>query len=186
MKLLCLTLIGILGIVIPAWSQKPADDNASSSKDRDSQTKEAHSRSEAEAEESEEAAPDPDAIGEDCVGFLRATLAIPPNAHVTTSCPQCPPSKTPVEVLKFNDFKIDRLTNPSKDSCVADVTIRAQFNPSSGGKIFGGLVGWISKEQKKAYELGQTPSGPQTYKVRVFYRRSQGVWRTVEFGHSPS
>jgi hypothetical protein len=183
MKLLCLALIGVLGIITPVWSQESADKSAGPSKDRDSQTKE--SLSHHEAEESEDA-PDPDAIGEDCVGFLRATQAIPPNARVTTSCPECPPSKTAIEVLKFDDFKIDRLTNPSKDSCVADVTIRAQFNPSSGGKIFGGLIGWIAPKHRKAYELGKTPFGLQTYKVRVFYRRSHGVWRTVEFGHSAS
>lgn len=183
MKLLCLTLIGIIGLFLPACSAKSADKNPSPSKDRDSQTKEA--LADRESEEAEDA-PDPDAIGEDCVAFLRATRAIPPNARVTTTCPQCPPSKTAVEVLKFDDFKVDRVTNPSKDRCVADVTIRAQFNPSSGGKIFGGLVGWISQKQKRAYELGQAPAGPQSYKVKVFYRRTGSVWRTVEFGRGAS
>jgi hypothetical protein len=123
--------------------------------------------------------PEPDQIGEDCVAFLRATKAVPPN-RANGNCPQCPTSTNDPEVLQFNNFEIKK-ASLSENGCRVDVEIGARFNPSAGGTIVGGLIGWISPEQRKQYSLGQTPAGLQHYAVKVFYRRDGEGWRAVEF-----
>ncbi len=134
--------------------------------------------SEDEAAESE-VAPDPDQIGEDCVAFLRATKAVPTNGE-KKDCPECPGGSAAVEVLKFNTFRIEKIS-PSKTNCNVLVEIRAEFNPGPGGTITGGLVGWISPEKRELYRQGKTPAGQQFYKVKIAYNRSGGSWRPVEF-----
>lgn len=131
-----------------------------------------------EAEENDRA-PDSDQIGEDCVAFLRATRAVPAKRD-SGACPECPTSDNDPEVLQFVSFKIKKITG-GEESCRADVVIQAQFNPSSGGIVAGGLVGWIPLAERKDYALGKTPSGARTYKVGVVYKREGGVWRPIEF-----
>lgn len=138
------------------------------------------SNEEAESEATEsELAPDPDHIGEDCVAFLRATKAVPTDG-AKKDCPECPSESAPFEVLKFNTFRIEKVS-PSGSSCEVLAEIRAEFNPSPGGTITGGLVGWISPAQRELYTQGQTPAGQQVYKVRIAYNKSGGFWRAVEF-----
>ena len=127
----------------------------------------------------EENQPDSEAIGEDCVAFLRATTA-PPSNEKGADCPECPPPGALPEVLKFDDLKIDHFS-PSPDRCEVSVRILATFNPSTRSPIVGGLTAWISPEQKKLYLLGQVPSEQQIYKVNIVYRRTgQGGWHAVE------
>ena len=117
-------------------------------------------------------------IGEDCVAFLRATKAVSASRE-NSDCPQCPGNGA-FEVLRFNGFKIEKIS-PSEAGCEVTVEIHAEFNPSPGGNIAGGLTAWISPEKREQYARGQTPAGAQFYKVKVFYRRPDGFWRAVEF-----
>ena len=96
------------------------------------------------------------------------------------ACPTCPSEGTDYEVLQFLGFKIKKIT-PSASGCDVAVEIRAEFNPSPGGTIVGGLTGWIPPEKREQYAQGKTPPGPQLYDVNVTYRRTDGVWRAVEF-----
>ena len=189
MRLLCLAFATAIGLFLASCSEKSdADTGGKPKKEADRQELAARKpRVEAEADsdavkpgESEEEEVDPEEIGEDCVAFLRATHATPPGQE-SMPCPQCPGgSANPPEVLKFNNFKINK-TSTSGDTRTVDVTIHAQFNPSNRGNIVGGLVGWIPLEQRKQYAEGKTPSGEQVYKVRVIYKRTKGAWRAVEF-----
>ena len=45
----------------------------------------------------------------------------------------------------------------------------------------GGLVGWISPEQRAQWLHGQTAAGEQIYHVKITYRRTGKDWRAVEF-----
>ncbi|MEP6604111.1 MAG: hypothetical protein ABJB69_09205 [Spartobacteria bacterium] len=132
-----------------------------------------------EAKEESELAPPEDEIAEDCVAFLRSTKTVPANP-ANADCPQCDANAEAKEVLKFDSIKVDR-TKCSESTCEIDVTIRATFNPSPPGVIAGGLTGWISPERRAQYSHGQTPSGAQTYQVKVTYRRAATGWRAVEF-----
>lgn len=145
----------------------------------ESERAEEHSAIQHEEGEEGEIGPENDEIGEDCVGFLRATRATKVPVG-TADCPACPASDVRPEVLHFRDFAVER-KSCSETNCSVEVTIKALFNPSTGGRIVGGLTGWISPAQKEQYARGETPAGLQTYKVHVIYRRDRGVWRAVEF-----
>jgi hypothetical protein len=136
----------------------------------------------AEGEAEREQHPAEDEIAEDCVAFVRATTT--GVAHgASADCPQCPGGTGAMEVLKFEDIKVDRMT-PSPSGCEIDVALHARFNPSKGGPIAGGLTGWITPDQKARYLRGETPPGQQTYHVKVIYRREGNRWRAVEFDRS--
>lgn len=149
----------------PADNDQPKGENVIASKDPAS-------------EEENDTRPPDDQIGEDCVVFLRSTRTVPTN-EPNKECPQCPANEG-AEVLKFENLKIDRVT-ASGSVCEAAVTIHATFHPSKGGEIAGGLISWITPEQRTQYRLGQTPAGEQVYQVKITYRRSGDIWRPVEF-----
>ena len=165
MRLLCLTFVATIGLLLASCSEKPdADDAKKPTKETDRQELAAGKAGEevaAENEksgESEEEEVDPEEIGEDCVAFLRATLATPPGEE-SMPCPKCPGgSVNPPEVLKFDNFQINKAST-SGDTRVVDVTIQAHFNPSAHGNIVGGLVGWIPLEQRKQYAEGKDAIG---------------------------
>lgn len=87
-------------------------------------------------------------------------------------------------MLSFRHIKTDAVSC-SGDTCTVVVTIRAVFNPGSGETLAGGLTGWIPPEQRSAYLSGHTPSGEQTYRVQITYKRRGGAWRAVEFDRAP-
>ena len=87
-------------------------------------------------------------------------------------------------MLTLRRMKTDSVSC-SDDTCTVLVTIRAMFNPGAGERIAGGLTGWISPEQRSAYLRGHTPSGEQTYHVRITYKLRGQVWRAVEFDRAP-
>ncbi len=136
-------------------------------------------RTEGDEADEAEAAPENEEIGEDCVAFLRATRATSA-APGTADCPQCPTSDTRPEVLHFEHFEVNRISS-SEGACQVAVTIHARFNKSAGGRIVGGLIGWISPDKREQYERGETPAGSQVYKVSVIYQRRKGAWKAVEF-----
>ncbi len=181
MKLSTLLFLAALSLQLASCSEKPTAAKSTESEE----TKESASRGEKEEADADEkseseAAPEPEEIGEDCVGFLRATRSVLTDG-AATECPDCPQgSNTSHEVLKFETFEIDKVTT-SEGSCEASVRIHAVFNPSAGGKIVGGLTGWISPEQKDSYAHGKTPAGRQIYKVKIIYRRPLGYWKPIEF-----
>lgn len=129
-----------------------------------------------------DAKPDADQIGEDCVAFLRSTTVVTP-IRAAGECPQCPVGEAPAEVLKFRDLDIERVST-SGQVCEVIVRLRGSFNRSIGGAISGGLVGWIDPEQRAAYARGETPAGPQVFRVHVTYRRTDKGWRAIEFARA--
>ena len=129
------------------------------------------------APEEDESQPDSDQIGEDCVGFVRATRTVSGDGK-NSECPECPAQGN--EVLKFEAAKVERVS-PSGPGCEVDVAIRATFNPSTSREITGGLVGWIPAEQRTQYLRGLIPSGQQVYHVTITYRREGDEWQAVEF-----
>jgi hypothetical protein len=145
----------------------------------DSKTQPEATGSEFSGDEDREVAPDSDQIGEDCVAFLRATRAVSPQKG-SGVCPQCPAGDNNPEVFQFQSFKIGKIA-AADGSCQVDVVIQARFNPSAGGTISGGLVGWISQGDRKDYAAGKTPTGLRTYRVGVVYRREDSVWQPIEF-----
>lgn len=196
MKILCLTFAVCAGFLAASCSEKPGADSGGNSKPPKEKPRQdfaaaeakkngpSDSASESEGapkkEEAEEVVPEPDEIGEDCVAFLRATKAVPAHPK-STECPTCPGNNATVEVLRFENFKIGKVAFTGATTCEVAVEIHAQFNPSQGGNIVGGLTGWISPEQRKGYADGKTPSGLQVYKVKVTYQRTDGRWRANEF-----
>jgi hypothetical protein len=130
------------------------------------------------AEVEDESQPEVDQIAEDCVAFVRATKVLPEAQTVSSDCPTCPAEGA--DVFTFRHMKIDKISC-SEETCTVMATIRAEFNPGSGKTIAGGLTGWIPPEQRSAYLNGQTPSGEQTYQVRITYKRREDQWRAVEF-----
>lgn len=189
MKILCLSFLACLGLL--TWSCSGKSDADASKKPKSSDEKSLlatadkdtpsndSSESKGDSERKSEAVPDPDAIGEDCVAFLRATKAIPAHPE-SNACPTCPTSNATVEVLQFQRFNIDNVSFEGSN-CEISVRIFAQFNPSSGGPISGGLLAWIPPEQREQYARGETPAGQQVYKVKVTYTRDGPSWRPVEF-----
>lgn len=181
MRIIRLTVVSLLAVLTISCSEKTTRTAAAPEKEYSEAERESAARdgkSSAEADEAKERAPESEEIGEDCVAFLRSTKATPPNRE-NKDCPQCP-SDAAVEVLKFDDFHVDRVT-PGESSCKVAVTIKGQFNPSSSGEIVGGLTGWITPEQKAQYLRGETPTGQQIYQVKIIYQRTGGAWRAAEF-----
>jgi hypothetical protein len=174
-------LIFVAGIVTASCSEKPAPD-----REKDANTSEASRElvreSEVEtAEGGDELQPGEDEIGEDCAAFVRSTKVVPARA-ASTDCPGCPAEGT--DVLAFRHMKTDSISC-SGDACTVVATIRAVFNPGAGETIAGGLTAWIPPEQRSAYLSGHTPSGEQTYRVQITYKRPGQAWRAVEFDRAP-
>src|SRR5437868_5378999 len=129
------------------------------------------------SEDEDESQPGKDDIEEDCAAFVSSTKVVPARA-AATDCPGCSVEGT--AVLSFRGLKMDAVSC-SGETCTVVVTIRAVFNPGSGEKFAGGLTAWIPPEQRTAYLSGHTPSGDQTYRVRMTYKRRDGAWRPIEF-----
>jgi hypothetical protein len=170
-------LIFVAGIITASCSEKSAPD-----REKDANRSETPREPEVEAAQAgDELQPPEDKIGEDCVAFVRSTKVVPARA-ATTDCPGCPAGGT--DVFSFRHMKTDALSC-SGDTCTVLVTIRAVFNPGSGETVAGGLTAWIGQEQRSAYLSGQTPSGEQTYRVQITYKRRGEGWRAVEFDRAP-
>ena len=155
--------------------------SAEADRDRPTHPASASSAQGANAREGEgsEPQPSPEDISDDCLAFVWLTKAVPGDA-ANPNCPQCPPSKEATQVLAFRSAQVQRVSCTG-ERCEADVVIRANFNPSKGGTITGGLTGWISPEQREQYARGETPSGEQSYEVVITYARDNNAWRVVEF-----
>ena len=174
-------LIFVAGIITASCSEKSAPDW-----EKDANTSEAPRElvreSEVEtAEGGDERQPGEDQIGEDCAAFVRSTKVVPARA-AATDCPGCPTGGT--AVLAFRGMKTDSVSC-SGDTCTVVVTIHAVYNPGSGETVTGGLTAWLPPEQRNAYLSGQTPSGEQTYRVRITYKRGGATWHAVEFDRAP-
>ena len=130
-----------------------------------------------QAEEKEdEGQPREDEIGEDCVGFVRATKIVP--QATATDCPGC--SREGSELFAFRQMRVERISC-SAETCQATVELRLAFNPAPAGTISGGLTAWISPEQRTQYLNGQPPEGEAVYRVKVIYKRTANGWRAIEF-----
>ena len=150
--------------------------------ERSAPSRENANRSEMEtAENGSELQPDKDQIEEDCAAFVRSTKVVSARA-VATDCPGCPAGGT--AVLAFRGMKTDAVSC-SGETCNVVVTIRAVYNSGSGEKITGGLTAWLPPEERSAYLSGRTPSGEQTYRVQIIYKRRGPAWRAVEFDRAP-
>ena len=174
-------LIFVAGIITASCSEKSAPD-----REKDVNASEAPREmvreSEVEtAEGGDESQPGKDEIEEDCAAFVRSTKVVPARA-AATDCPGCPAGGT--AVLAFRGMKTDAVSC-SDDTCTVVVTIHAVFNPGSGETVTGGLTAWIPPEQRSAYLSGHMPSGEQTYRVRITYKRRGAAWRAVEFDRPP-
>lgn len=187
-----ITLIFVAAVITASCSEKPRLDRTKNSNAEEAKptrqairTQEQANQSEIarstapEAERENERQPQEDEIGEDCVAFLRATKVIPAQ-RANADCPDCPDVAEAKEVLTFQQFQTDRISC-SATTCEVAVTIRAIFNPGPGGEITGGLTAWISPEQRTAYLRGDTPPGPQVFRVKVTYKRNGKGWRAIEF-----
>jgi hypothetical protein len=131
--------------------------------------------SKAEQNEKEEQPAD-DEIAQDCVAFVRATKVLPQPAG--GDCPGC--SREGSEALAFREIRVDRVSC-SASACEIAVTLRAAFNPTPAGTITGGLIAWISQEQRLQYLNGHPPQGDQLYRVKITYKRAGAGWRAIEF-----
>jgi hypothetical protein len=166
-------LIFVGGIIIASCSEKSAPD-----RDNNSVASDAPRESEsARTEGNDELQPHEDEIGEDCVAFVRSTKVVSAQAP-RADCPGCPAEGA--EVLAFRQMKMDRISC-SGDTCTVLVTIRVSFKPGAGERIAGGLTAWISPEQRREILSARTPSGEQTYRVKITYKRRGKAWRAAEF-----
>ncbi|MGI8438225.1 MAG: hypothetical protein ACR2NX_15225 [Chthoniobacterales bacterium] len=183
MKVFRFTRLAAAALLLASCSKRSGSGRAEESgKERAEAHEVVRAKGEASAEKETEKreGPEPEEIGEDCVAFLRSTKAVPPG-HENKDCLQCEATEASVEVLKFNDFEIDRVA-ASETKCEVAVRLHAQFNPSVGGKIVGGLTGWISPEHRAQYARGETPAGEQIYDLKVVYARTPaGGWKALEF-----
>ena len=171
-------LIFVAGITIAScWEKSAPDPEKSISEER----REPVRQSEGEKGE-EERQPDKDQIAEDCVAFVGSTKVVAART-ASADCPTCPAGGT--EVFSFRQMKTDAVSC-SGDTCTVVVTIHAAFNPGSGEKIAGGLTAWIPPEQRSAYLGGQTPTGEQSFRVQIIYKRRGENWRAVEFDRAPA
>jgi hypothetical protein len=189
MKIFTVTALILAGLLTTSCSKRSTPDNdqklEDSTKRSEPETSE-QNRMEPSEEADADEKPDSGDIGEDCVAFLSATKVVAPikGANATDGqCPTCPVIGEGAEVLKFDDVKIDKVALMGA-TCQVTVRILATFNPSHGGTIAGGLVGWIPAEQRNEYAQGKTPSGQQTYEVNITYRRDANGWQPIDF--SPS
>ena len=124
-----------------------------------------------------ESQPREDEIAEDCLAFVRATKVVPAQTS-GADCPGC--SNEGAEVFTFQQMHTDRISC-SAAACEVTVTLRASFNPGTGGRINGGLTAWIPPEQRQQYLNGAAPGGEQVYRVKIIYRRAGESWRAIEF-----
>jgi hypothetical protein len=161
----------VAGIITASCSEKSAPD-----REKDVNASEVE-----KAERESELQPDEDQIAEDCAAFVHSTKVVSARA-ANTDCPGCPAGGTPI--LAFRGMKTDAVSC-SGDTCALVVTIRAVYNPGSGGTVTGGLTAWIPPEERNAYLSGRTPSGEQVYRVRITYKRRGAAWRAVEFDRAP-
>lgn len=177
MKIRRTALIVVAGIITASCSEKPAPD-----REKHSSTPEATREPRSEVAEGEdELRPGEDEIAEDCLAFVRSTKVVPAQGPAT-DCPGCPAQGS--EVFRFRQMKTDRISC-SGDTCTGLVAISVSFNPGAGERIAGGLTAWISLEHRSEYLSGRTPSGDQTYRVQVTYKRRANAWRAVEFDRAP-
>ena len=182
MTVVVATLVLFAGLALTGCSKKSEKaierDSDARKPERDSATQSSSVSSEVSEEETDER-PDSGDIAEDCVAFLSATKA-PSGKSSESACPTCPTSDQGVEVLKFDELKIDRIAL-SGATCQVTARIFATFNPSKGGVITGGLLGWIPAEQREDYARGKAPTGQQTYKLNITYRRDANGWQPIDF-----
>lgn len=169
--------IFVTGIVIASCSEKPAPD-----REKNANTSEASRERTRESEAENEFQPDEDLIAEDCGALVRSTKVGSARA-ASPDCPGCPARGT--DALSFRGMKTDSVSC-SGDACTVLATIRAVFNPGSGETIAGGLTAWIPPEMRSAYLSGKTPSGEQTYRVQITYKRRGEIWQVVEFDRAPN
>ncbi len=172
----------VAGLMIASCSEKPAPDREKDSNKSETSREKARQAGSEKAEFESEVRPDEDQVAEDCAAFVRSTKVVPARA-ASTDCPGCPAEGT--DVFNFRGMKIHAFSC-SGDTCTVMVTIGAVFNPGSGQAVTGGLTGWIPSEQRDAYLRGQTPSGEQTYRVQVTYKRREAAWRAIEFDRAPA
>jgi hypothetical protein len=173
MKMCRATLLIVAGIVIASCSEKSAPD-----REKHSNTSEATRAPGPEVAKGEdERQPSEDEIEENCMAFVRSTKVVPAQAPAA-DCPGCPAAGA--EVLAFRKMKTDRISCAG-DTCTVLVTIVVSFKPGAGERIAGGLTAWISPEQRSEYLSGRTPSGEQTYRVKMTCKRRGAGWRAVEF-----
>jgi hypothetical protein len=173
-------LIFVTGIITASCYEKSPD------REKDANASEAPREmvreSEVEmAEDGDEPQPGKDEIEEDCAALVGSTKVVPARA-AATDCPGCPAGG--MEVLAFRGTKTDAVSC-SGDTCIVVVTIRAVYKPGSGERVTGGLTAWLPPEQRSAYLSGHTPSGEQTYRVQMTYKRRGTEWRVVEFDRAP-
>jgi hypothetical protein len=168
-------LIIVAGIITASCSEKSAPDpEKTTSEASRGVVREPGSE---KAEREGKLQPDEDQIAEDCAAFVRSTKVVRSRAE-STDCPGCPGGGT--DVFSFRHMKTDAISC-SDDTCTVVVTIFSVFNPGSGETVSGGLTGWIPSEQRSAYLSGKTPSGEQTYRVKIIYKRRAEGWRAVDF-----
>ena len=171
-------LIVVAGLVSASCSEKSRPDRE---KNADGSSRELVRESQTEKEGEAERRPDKDQIAEDCAAFVRATKVVSAGTP-RTDCPACPAEGT--DVFSFRHMKTDRISC-SGDTCTVVVTIFSVFNPGSGQSFSGGLTAWIPPEQRTAYLSGQTPTGEQTFRVQITYKRHGEAWQAVEFDRGP-
>ena len=176
MRFLRAALICVVGFISMSCSEKPPLDRHTDSTGSETTPEPSRESSLVGAGESELQPPE-DEIGEDCVAFVRATTVVPAQA-AGADCPACPAEGT--EVLAFREMKIDRVFC-SSGTCEVAVTIRCAFNPGAGERFAGGLTAWIPPEQQSDYLRGHVPTGDQTYRVKITYKRTGEAWRAIEF-----
>jgi hypothetical protein len=173
MKIRRAAFIVVAGIITASCSEKSAP-----AREKHPNTSEATRAPGPEVVKGEdELQPRDEEIGEDCVAFVRSTKVVPAQAP-TADCPGCPAAGA--EALAFRQMKTDRISC-SGDSCTVLVKIVVSFKPGAGERIAGGLTAWISPEQRSEYLSGRTPSGEQTYRVKITYKRRGEGWRAAEF-----
>ena len=183
MKIHRVALVVVASIIAASCSEKsapaPDEESAASEAPVASAPEPASPRAEGEGE----LKPPPESkIAQDCLAFVRSTKVVRAQG-TSTDCPECPPGGT--DVLSFREMKMDAISCAA-ETCNVVVTIRAVFNPGSGATLAGGLTAWIPPEQRHEYLSGRTPSGDQTYRVRITYKRRGDAWRAVEFDRAPA
>ncbi len=180
MNLFRLGIICVTALALGSCNKKSTAEGQATGKEENQVVGEARERS--GEPESPAFQPEKEDIGEDCVAFLRSTVATRTDT-TPGQCPVCPSSVEKTEVLGIDTVSVEKVNNVGIDgtSCEADVLIRAHFNPSNGGTITGGLVGWIPAEQRTQYTRGVIPAGQQVYQVKITYRREGDEWQPADF-----
>lgn len=188
MKIVFLVLTFVAALVTPSCSEKTDADAKRTVKTENARSSDeitaARSLTNSESRDSSagtssdaDSQPEAEEIAEDCVSFVRSTLTEPVTRE-DAECPNCPANTA--EVLQFHGVEVEQMSC-SGESCEIAVKLRAIFNQSTGAAITGGLVAWIPAEQRASYLRGQTPSGEQTYGVKITYQRDGKKWRPIEF-----